>query len=161
MTSPFAQFDSLSALFASREPGGQGIRPGIVLGITLLLSFMLGPAIVERIRWSKVSQGLLVRDIRVAESPDDARQCRSDACSFDTAAPAPAPPASVRMRFEPDPVKRYPIPAQFTYRYSMPAHAPGECLPGGLGRRNGEASGAGQAPTNGRRYHQFAWILGR
>ena len=124
MASPFAQFDSLRTLLAPRAPGDHGVRPGVVLGITLLLSFLLGPAIVERLRWSKVSQGLLVRDVRVAESPDDARQCRSDTCSFEAAAPVPAPPATVRMRFEPPPVRRYPVPAQFTYRYSGPAYGP-------------------------------------
>ena len=89
MASPFAQFDSLRTLLAPRAPGDHGVRPGVVLGITLLLSFLLGPAIVERLRWSKVSHGLLVRDVRVAESPDDARQCRSDTCSFEAAAPVP------------------------------------------------------------------------
>ncbi len=126
MTSPFAQFDSLRSLFAAREPGDHGIRPGFVLWLTLLFSFLLGPAIVERMRWSRVSEGLLVRDVTVAETADDKRQCRSDGCSFEAFAPAPAAPAAVQVRLEPDPVKRYPVPARFVFRNSMPAWSASE-----------------------------------
>jgi hypothetical protein len=103
-------------VLAGAERDARGIRPELVLGLTLVASILLGPAIVERVRWSRVTQGLLVRDLAVTESDADRRSCQDPRCTFATAIPQPAPALALRGRLELPPVRRFALPRTFAFR---------------------------------------------
>jgi hypothetical protein len=91
----------------------------LLLGLVGYGSLTFGRPVLQAIDPFSLGGGRLLSEFAIGANLDALPDCRSNACTVETVAPAASPPRAVPARWLPDPVLRYPWPASLPFPNSF------------------------------------------